>query len=144
MRQELQKLNGCRARFRATVVRFGSKKAFKGPDKITLLVNDVYLTKTNQKVTDHLWFVVGKSFDKLDLKPDDMIEFDARVRTYKKGYRGRRDDDDYYDDRPAPSIDYCLGFPTKIRRVTPAPANLDEILERPVKNMPTEQASLFA
>lgn len=143
MRQELKKLHKVRARFRATVVRFGSKKAYKGPDLITLLVHDVYITKTNQLMADHLWFTIGKTFDDLKLKPGDIIEFDARVTQYKKGYRGRRDDGDYYDDRPAPSIDYRLSFPTKVRCVPATPANLDETLARPVGPMPTNQASLF-
>jgi len=42
-----------------------------------------------------------------------MIQFDARVKSYIKGYRGYRDD--IYD-KPL-SIDYKLSHPTKIKKI---------------------------
>lgn len=45
----------------------------------------------------------------LGLNIGDAIKFQARSSPYKKGYRGRRDDE-YL---PSPSIDYGLKNPTK-------------------------------
>lgn len=121
MREELKAINNVRATFQGTVVRFGTKPAFKGAPIKTVLIRDVK-DKHGTIMTDHLWFVVGIQFEKLNLIPGDVIGFDARVSKYRKGYRGRRDDDDYYDNRPPPSIDYRLSHPTKVRKISSGPA----------------------
>ncbi|CAH0530728.1 hypothetical protein CTH30272_03070 [Allocatenococcus thiocycli] len=109
MRKELKAIDGQRMRFVARVGRFGEKSAFRGGPIPTILLNDVRIAETGKQVTDHLWFTKGKSWDlcKVGLE----VEFDARVTTYEKGYKGYRDD--VYD---APiTIDYKLERPTKIK-----------------------------
>lgn len=109
MRKELKKYNGKRLRFSATIERFGEKPAYRGFPIQTLLLKNVTLIDNKQMVTDHLWFTKGKSWD--ESKIGDTIEFDARVTTYEKGYKGYRDD--IYDS-PI-EIDYKLERPTKIK-----------------------------
>jgi len=115
MREELAKLDGKRRRFEAVFVKFGSKAGYKHPET-TILLEDVKDVVSGKVVTDHLWFTMGKQFKELDLKKGHIIRFNARVTEYEKGYRGRRDEDDY-DYNPV-QIDYRLSFPTKFIKVS--------------------------
>lgn len=56
-----------------------------------------------QTVTDHLWFHLGKGFEKLDLKVGDTVQFEGRVSTYRK-HRGE-------------DTDYKIGFLKNLRKV---------------------------
>ena len=114
MRSELQPRNGRRGRFTATVSRFGQASGWEGRLVKTLLFTDVR-DESGAVVTDHLWFKVGLWSG--NLKPGDRVEFEARVRPYKAGYRGHREDDDL----PPPRIDYRLAFPSKVRKITENP-----------------------
>jgi hypothetical protein len=138
MREELKKINRIRDRFNAIVSRFGERTSY-GYTKQTMLVIDVRRVRDNKRMTDHVWMIVGKTLERLQLTPGDIIEFDARVTPYKKGYRGRRED----IDAPPPSIDYRLSFPTKVRKMPAKPPNLDQILDRTVEPMPKVQDQLF-
>jgi hypothetical protein len=109
MRDQLALIDGERLRFKATVERFGTKPSFRGGPKPTMLVRDVKLLTTEQLVTDHLWFTVGKTIDQLYLCPGDQIEFDARVGKYLKGYVSWRDG---IDER---ELDYKLTRPTNFK-----------------------------
>jgi hypothetical protein len=91
-------------------------------------------------MTDHLWFIVRKTFEALNLEPGDAIEFDAMATPYKKGYRGHRDDPEL----PPPSVDYRLSFPTKVRKIHGTAPTVDEAVARTIGPMPTVQESLFA
>jgi hypothetical protein len=76
----------------------------------TLLLRDVTEPKTGYVLTDHVWFATGKWSQAL--RPGDVIEFDARVTTYEKGYKGRR------EDVCAPvSTGYRLERPTRVMKV---------------------------
>jgi hypothetical protein len=108
MRKELKNLSGQRMRFCATVERLGHKNGYKGPVP-TILLKDVRRVDTGEVVTDHLWFTVGKTLSVLS--PGDEVEFDARVASYEKGYKG------YREDVYCPvSKDYKLERPTKLTR----------------------------
>lgn len=113
MRDKLKQINGTRQRFIGTFVRFGIKKGFQGRQIKTLLFENI----TNQKlqeICDHVWFTTGKQFEALDLQPGEKICFDARVKTYTKGYKGRRDDyDDGFIAKPIEK-DYKLSHPNNI------------------------------
>jgi hypothetical protein len=112
MRAALAAHEGIRETFCGTVVRFGSKANFKGYPQPTLLIKEIKETATGKFLADHLWFTVGKRLAELYLQADDIIQFDARVTPYEKGYKGYRDDVD------APiSIDYRLSFPTNIKKI---------------------------
>ena len=113
MRTELKNINGVRKRFIATFVRFGTKPAYKGAAIKTLLFENVR-DKDGKVYTDHLWFTTGVQFEKLELQNGDKICFDARVKSYIKGYRGNREDYDL----PPVKTDYKLSHPNNIVKHT--------------------------
>jgi len=119
MREVLQSRNGKRGRFSGTVKSFGKKKAYRGPDLVTLLLVDIR-DEQGTEVADHLWFVVRKQLKALDLQPGDKIEFTARVKPYIKGYRGRRD----LDDAAPVSTDYKLSHGTQFKKVGSMPVDV--------------------
>lgn len=107
MRRELQKRDGARFRCRATVGRFGSKTAFRGPPVPTVLLRDIVDAGSGAPLADHLWFDQGKWSS--GLVAGDTVEFDARATDYIKGYRGRRE----VFDAPV-SRDWKLQRPTRL------------------------------
>jgi len=111
VRTHLQATEGVRATFQGTVARFGTKPAYRGPDIPTVLLRDVR-DASGQIVTEHVWMVQGKQLQALCLQEGDMVAFDARVTSYIKGYRGRRED--VY--KPV-EVDYRLSNPTRVRKV---------------------------
>ncbi len=89
-RVKLMVRDGQRFRVRAKVERFGSKRTFRGSLVETILLVDLADTATGDLLTDHLWMTAGKWSS--GLSAGDRVTFDARVASYTKGYRGRRDD----------------------------------------------------
>ena len=85
MREKLQKINGERLRFKATVGRFGKKTAYKGYPLDTVCFTDVKFF-SGGVATDHIWFTAGKRIKELNLQEGDMVSFEARVKPYLKGY----------------------------------------------------------
>ena len=108
MRKRLETDAGLRKRFRAVFVRVGKKTNFKGYSEDTILLRDITDTETNQVVTDHLWFTYSKTFEDANLHEGDLIEFDARIKEYKKGYVNKRM---MVDKR---RTDFRLSHPTKV------------------------------
>ncbi|MBU2634768.1 MAG: hypothetical protein KJ674_06030 [Nanoarchaeota archaeon] len=80
---------------------------------------DVTDVLTNEVLTDHLWFTCGKRFDCLDLLEGELVQFDARVTEYLKGYQGG--DEGSYEDVYGQELDYRLSFPTKVKKVNALP-----------------------
>lgn len=106
MREKLKRRFNQRERFKGTFEKYGLKSSYKGLARETLLFVDVQ-TISGEDVTDHLWFNLTKGFQKIgNLYPGDIVAFDARVRSYVKGYVGRGEDDR--------EVDYKLSHPTKI------------------------------
>jgi hypothetical protein len=102
MRDSLAVLGNVRSTFTGTFERRGCKASFRHQTVLLLDIRD----SGGVLVADHLWFNRAKGFCALgNLRPRDVLRFDARVREYKKGYRGRR------------ATDYKLSYPTKIVRV---------------------------
>lgn len=114
MRKKLgQKLNE-RELFSGIFSRYGNKTGFTGKLLKTVLLENITDNK-GEVLCDHLWFNLTKGFKLLgELKYGDKIEFEARVKPYKKGYRGHRID----NDRP-PMIDYHLTRPSKFNLILP-------------------------
>lgn len=110
VRFKLAQYKGKRRRFEGTFERFGTKTAYKGPPLRTLILLNVVDVYTREEVCDHLWFTVGKRLDKLNLQPNDVIRFDARVTSYWKGYVHRDEDNR--------ELDYRLSFPTNFIKLT--------------------------
>lgn len=116
MRENLKNLEGLRKEFKGTFVRFGTKTNFKGYPEKTVLLEDVNCTIDKKISSDHLWFNLTKGFAKIDLKEGDIVTFQARVKEYWKGYKGRRYDEEYLNEHPIEQ-DYKLSHPTKIKLI---------------------------
>jgi hypothetical protein len=112
MRKELEKIDGVRTRFTGIVAQFGKKENYRGRPSPTVMLKSVR-KGSGQFVTDHLWFVIGKRFEAIQLEIGDKIQFDARVKEYTKGYKGYRDID---DEKPI-ETDYKLSHPTNIIKI---------------------------
>lgn len=117
MRSALKAQVGRRGVFRAIFVRYGSYQPYKGPPVVTLLFSGVTDGK-GQQVTDHLWFRGCKAWRAFTFHVGDQVQFTATVKPYRKGYRGRRDDDEL----PGPSTDYKLAWPGDVRLLEPPKA----------------------
>ncbi|MBX2962960.1 MAG: hypothetical protein KF687_10645 [Cyclobacteriaceae bacterium] len=111
MRKELAIHKGERKKFRAVFSRLGKKMNFKGYSEETILLSNIVDADTNKLVTDHIWFSYSKAFEKINLTSGCILEFDARVKTYKKGYINTR----YRMNNQ--SLDFKLSHPTKIRKI---------------------------
>ena len=109
MRKNLEDKIGQRKKFRAVFTRFGKKVNYNGYSDTTILLTNIIDTETNSLVTDHHWFAYTKGFEKIQLKEGVMIEFEARVKMYKKGYVNRAL---LINKRQS---DYKLSHPTHIR-----------------------------
>ncbi len=90
MRKNLVDKVGLRKKFRAIFTRFGKKISYNGYTDTTLLLTNIIDLETNAQVTDHHWFAFTKGFEKANLKEGMIIEFEARVKQYKKGYVNRK------------------------------------------------------
>lgn len=109
-RTELEKINNARIKFVAVFERYGIKTGWKGRTETTILLKNV--SDGSNIMTEHIWFTMTKGFNDLgELKCGDIIQFDARVKEYIKGYVNNRE---FIDERV---IDYKLSHPTKIKKV---------------------------
>jgi hypothetical protein len=112
VRVALKKIDDVRKKFRGVYERDGKKTNWKGYSEPTILLRRV-ADDTGKVVTDHLWFSRTKGFDALGpLKSGDLIEFEARVTSYRKGYVNRKIRVN------ESSVDYKLSRPTKLKIVT--------------------------
>lgn len=113
MRRGLKRIGSDeRHRFRGTFVRFGKKNGYMGEED-TILLSDIRRTDNGASICDHLWFNVTKGFQLCVPKEGDILEFDARVAMYTKGYFGHREDVYVPIEK-----DYKLSRPTKIVNIT--------------------------
>ncbi len=124
MRRELAKQEGQRKRFRATFIRLGKKTNYQGYSEETILLNRVIDTETGNVVTDHLWFSFTKGFQDARIQEGDTIEFEARVKEYKKGYVNRA-----YGINNRKQ-DYKLSHPTRIAVVNNPPGQVTACSKR--------------
>jgi hypothetical protein len=108
MRKKLASAEGERKRFRATFTRFGKKINYQGHSETTILLTGIRDLGTDMVVTDHAWFSYTKGFEEIKLEEGSTIEFDARIKEYKKGYVNKRIGVNNS------KKDYKLSHPTKI------------------------------
>lgn len=108
MRVKLKAIEDKRRRFRAVFKRFGKKVNYKGYTEETILFKNVIDIETNEVIAEHLWFSMSKTFEKADLTPGVTIEFDARVKEYKKGYVNKA------LGMKKRKVDYKLSHPSKV------------------------------
>lgn len=112
MRQELKKIDHHRELFRGIFKKYGLKTGYKGASTETILLTSI--RDSNEKlICDHLWFNMTKGFEQLgSLKEGDILQFEARVKKYRKGYINRRAGIDQSE------FDYKLSHPTRIEKMT--------------------------
>ena len=108
MREGLRPDTGVRKKFRAVFRRFGKRVNYHGYADQTILLEDVRDGVSNLPVTDHVWFAYTKGFEAIGLKTGMIIEFEARVKRYKKGYVNRKINIDHRRE------DFKLSHPTRI------------------------------
>lgn len=108
IRKRLAGSEGERRKFRARFERFGKKAGYTGYSETTVLLKNVTDVLTNEHVTDHLWFAFTKGFENLHLEEGMIVEFEARVKKYAKGYVNKS----YGINQRAQ--DYKLSHPTRI------------------------------
>jgi hypothetical protein len=111
MRKQLAAETGNRKKFKATFNRLGKKTNFKGYSEDTILLKNVTDVETNELVTDHIWFNYTKGFEKISLQEGIQIEFEARIKEYKKGYVNKSLKINNS------KTDYKLSNPTKIKKI---------------------------
>jgi hypothetical protein len=111
MRKVLALQEGERKRFRAVFCRLGKKTNYKGYREDTILLQDVREAESLRIVTDHVWFSYTKGFEKIKLTEGSVIEFEARVKEYTKGYVNMG----FHLTKR--TIDFKLSHPTKIKLV---------------------------
>lgn len=117
MRSELKALgNNRRYTFIATFERYGSRKIqFSCYPMTTMLFRNIICKANGKQVADHIWFNCGKNFTMIgDFTKGDMIQFDARVDDYEKGYKGMRAMELGYEDIEK---DWKLCRPTNIKKI---------------------------
>jgi hypothetical protein len=108
MRKELKELEEQRDVFTGLFKKYGIKSNYRRPSTDTLLLINIR-DNEGTLITDHLWLNLTKGFEKLGpLKEGDRIQFEARVKKYKKGYVNRKIGIDQS------SSDYKLSHPTKM------------------------------
>ena len=113
MRKKLAPENEKRKKFRAVFERIGKKKNFKGYSEDTILLKDIMDVESNKIVADHVWFAYLKAFETITLEKGVVVEFEARVKEYQKGYVNRHIKIDQRTN------DFKLSHPTKIKVVQP-------------------------
>lgn len=111
MRIGLAKQEGERKRFSAIFSRLGKRMGYKGYSEETILLTEIRDFVTDKLVTDHVWFVFTKGFQKIPLTEGTKIEFEARVKKYTKGYVNTS------AKISNQQIDFRLSHPTKIKVV---------------------------
>lgn len=111
MRKGLKGILGERVRVKAKVSQFGTKPAWNSNVPLeTVLLVDVSMEERH--VADHVWLNRTKQFDRSGAVIGDYIVFDARVKLYKKGYRGRKA---WTTGQEWSATDYGLSHPTRFR-----------------------------
>lgn len=108
VRKKLAEGDGQRKRFRGVFSRFGKKVSYQGHSEPTVLLVNIVDAETLAPVTGHLWFAFTRGFEKLKLEEGVIVEFDARIKEYTKGYVNRR----YSIDNSRK--DFKLSHPTRI------------------------------
>src|SRR5690606_41824513 len=82
-RVRLEAVDGLRARFTATVERFGSRRASRGPDQPTILLTDVRLAESGEEACGHPRLSLTKACAARAPQPGDRVASPARAENYR-------------------------------------------------------------
>ena len=92
MRKELKPFLDKKLTFIGVIERYGLKSQYIGGDTPTMLLKDVELNNSENKLTiEHLWINVGKTIYQKNIKENSIISFSGWVKSYKKGYINPRE-----------------------------------------------------
>lgn len=108
MRTELAKFAGQRNWFRARIEDIGTGRSSSRRETI-LLVEVRCTDDLDAVVADHIWIKKGGQFQAVSI--GDVIEFDAEVEQYEKGYMNFRMGID------ETTIDYRLSKPSNVQAI---------------------------
>lgn len=111
MRRALSTKEGERRKFSAVFCRLGSKTNYHGYAVETVLLTNVIDLENRQLVADHIWLSYSKSFQEAGMVAGKIVEFEARIKQYVKGYVNTR----YKIDMR--TQDYKLSHPTKVKMI---------------------------
>lgn len=112
MRTELKKEVGNRKKFKGTFIRIGRKTGFKGYSQETILLKNIIDPENGLLITDHIWLNLTRGFEVAEIKEGMLVEFEARIKLYTKGYVNNRYKTDHQ------KTDYKLSHPTKFKIAT--------------------------
>ena len=107
MRKKLKPYLNQRVRFKAIVESFGKKASFRGDDVDTVLLSNVIIVEGNIHATNHIWITKTKMWQTIEI--GDVVNFNAKVVAYTKGYKGYKTN----IDKPIKN-DYRIERPTKL------------------------------
>ena len=106
LRRRLAPLEEERGTFRGEFERFGSKKGNRSQH--TILLKNIK-DENDESMCGHCWLNVGKRIRDLGhLRKGDRIQFDGRVKKYRKGSKKRGIPVRY---------DYKFTYPSKVQRI---------------------------
>ncbi len=111
MRKELAAEKVKRKKFTTVYGRVGKKVNYKGYSEETILLKNIIDSESNKQVADHVWFSYTKGFVSASLNVGDLLEFEARVKEYRKGYVNKN----YKINKG--TTDFKLSNPTKIKKI---------------------------
>ena len=113
VRKNLEPLEEVRGTFVGEYMRHGGK----GKNKFTVCLTNIHDDKNNF-LCDHIWLNVGKQIKELGwLQKGDKIQFNARVKKYRKGSIKRG--------IPV-AMDYKLTYPSKVQLIKSWASQLTE------------------
>jgi len=110
--KKLAKKVGVRETFTGIFRQFGTKKGWNGIYENRILLKNIK-TLDGSEVVYKAWFNFTKEFEKAELKANDIVQFDARVKKTSKWSKDYRNE--VYK---LIKIDYKLVFPTKIKIIS--------------------------
>lgn len=112
MREKLADLKNTRKTYTAFFERYGVRKLFGKFEALTLLFSDIK-NSDNELMSQHIWLNSNKSFEKINFVRGDIVQFEARVIEYEKGYRRYKGNDPKL--KQYVIKDFKLAYPSKVK-----------------------------
>lgn len=113
MREGLKAMGiNTRHTFCAKFIAYGYRKNKTGEFEKTLLFQNIK-DENGSEVADHIWMRDAHSFNYVEFKNGDIIKFEATIKKYRKGYRGKREN----GEKSVRTKDYELVHPSNVRLI---------------------------
>lgn len=88
MRNLLQFLEGNRFIFEGVIQRTGIRSTVDGTERETVMIKNIKLANKKTVICDHVWINSSKHLK--EAKIGDVVQFEASVSKYVKGYKGEK------------------------------------------------------